>query len=201
MPNLYNWLVNKIRGVRYALTIGSRTYAFGAVYAGTYANWKHDPNPVLWIQYSDQKYTHGINVKYLNAADKAWFMNTIYVIKKANQIIDGRVFYQFLKQRRPSIVRTAYRLYFTSMLHIKLVSAGITRLDRMVYKGFPDQWVAFLNQRIAPSEMREGVSRISFSPTELRDRIAQAVNSVDIRSQQVGQNTGNFGSAPWSRRI
>jgi hypothetical protein len=196
--NLYNYLVNKIRGIRYALSVGSRNYAFGAIYYGTYANWKNTPSPTIWVQYSGPKYTHGIAIQYLNGADKAWLMNTIYIIKKANQIIDGRTFYSLLKQRRPNIVKVAYRVYFTSMLHLKLVSAGITKLDRLVYKGFPDPWINMLNERIKPSEMAEGPSRIAFSPTELRERVIAAANATDIRKTRVGQ-TVSSSKAPWIR--
>jgi hypothetical protein len=198
MPNLFQHLVNKLRGIRYAISVGRRIYAFGALYSGTYSNWKHDPKPTIWIQYSDQKYTHGLNVNYLSYSDKVWLMNTIYIIKKANQIINGKVFYQFLKQRRPSIVKTAYRLYFTPMLQLKLVSAGITRLDRLVYKGFPDSWINMLNERIKPSEMAQAPLRISFSRTELQERVIAASNTVDIKKAKVSQ-TGSFGTAPWAK--
>jgi hypothetical protein len=193
--NFFSWLVNRLRGLRYAISPRMRMLTFGAIYYGNYSNWKHDPTPLIWCQYSDQKYTHGINIHYLSSYDKAWFLNTIYILKRAGQRMDGRVFYKFLKLRRPGIPKIAYRVYFTNLLNVKLVSAGITPLDKMIYTVSRDPWVAQLNEMIKPSEMPRKPT-IAFSPTELRDRIIQAQNAVDIRKAKVG----SFGTAPWIKR-
>ena len=89
-------------------------------------------------------------------------------------------------------------MYFTSMLHLKLVSAGTTRLDRLIYKGFPDPWINMLNERIKPSELSGGPS-LAYSPTELRERVIAAANAVDIRKQRVNTTGGAFGVTPWAR--
>jgi len=193
--SLYSWLVNKLRFRRFSMSARTRLLTFGAIYTTTYTNWRHDPRPMIWVQYSGPKYTHAINIHYLNSYDKAWFANTIYIIKKAGQVIDGRLFYSFLKMRRPNIVRVAYRVYFTGLLNARLVSAGITPLDKMVYTGFRDPWIAFLNQKIQPSEMRQPPV-IAYHTEELRDRIIEAQNAVDIRKQRVGA----YGTAPWMRK-
>jgi len=172
---------------------------FGAIYYGNYSNWKHDPSPLIWVQYSDKQYTHGINIHYLNSTDKAWLVNTIYIMKRASQRIDGLTFYRLLKLRRPSIVKTAYRVYFTNLLNMKLVSAGITPLDRMIYTNFTDPWVAQLNALIKPSEIRQEVIQVAYNATELQDRIISAQNATDIRQSRVG-NVGNFGTAPYIHR-
>jgi hypothetical protein len=85
---------------------------------------------------------------------------------------------------------------------MKLVSAGITPLDRMIYTNFADPWIAQLNAMIKPSEMREGVVQVAYSPTELQERITSAQNSVDVRQTRVGQTPrGPVGQpAPWLRR-
>jgi len=189
----FNWLVNKIRFVRYALSTRTKLLTFGAIYSGSYLNWKHDPTPLIWVQYSDARLTHGINIHYLNSVDKAWLLNTIYILKRSGQSMDGRVFYNLLKQRRPSIPKIAYRVYFTNMLNVKLVSAGITPLDKMVYTTSTDSWVAQLNSMTQPSEIRNERIQVSYGPTELRDRIIQAQNAVDIRQSRVG----SFGKAPY----
>jgi len=193
MAKFYSWLVNKLRHRRFSMSTQMKLLTFGAIYYGDYANWKHDPKPLIWVQYSGPEHTHAINIHYLNRIDKAWLANTIYIIKKAGQIIDGRTFYIFLKTRRPSIIKTAYRMYFTNMLNVKLVSAGITPLDRMIYTNMQDPWIASLNEMIKPSEIAFGVGRIAYTPTELRDRIIQSQNAVDIRQAKVG----SFGAAPW----
>ena len=61
----WNYVVNRLRNIRYALSTRSKIYIFGAIYYGNYSNWKHDPTPLLWIQYSDRRYTHAINIHYL----------------------------------------------------------------------------------------------------------------------------------------
>lgn len=196
MASLFSHIINRLRYKRYARATGAKLLTFGAIYYGSYSNYKHDPNPLIWVQYSGPEHTHAINIHYLNRIDKAWLANTIYIIKKAHQIIDGRTFYTFLKQRRPSIVKAAYRMYFTSLLNVKLVSAGITPLDKMIYTTSQDPWVLMLNEAIKPSEMAFGPSRIAYTPTELRDRIISSINSTDIRQSRVG---GAFGKAQWAR--
>lgn len=196
MAKLYQFIINKLRYKRFGLATGAKLLTFGGIYSTGYSNWAHDSHPLIWVQFSGPDKTHAINVNYLNRIDKAWLANTIYIIKKAHQIIDGRTFYTFLKQRRPSIVKAAYRMYFTSLLNVKLVSAGITPLDKMIYTTSQDPWVLMLNEAIKPSEMAFGPSRIAYTPTELRDRIIGSMNSTDIRQSRVG---GAFGKAQWAR--
>jgi len=202
MANLFSWLVNKIRYARFALSTRMKILTFGAIYYGNYSNWKHDPTPLIWIQYSDRQYTHGINIHYLNYGDKAWLANTIYILKRSAQRIDGLTFYRLLKMRRPNIVKTAYRVYFTNLLNVKLVSAGITPLDKMIYTNFADPWVAQLNEMIKPSEMRSEVVQVAYSPTELQDRITSAQNATNIQQARVTPRpAGPVGApAPWVRR-
>jgi len=192
----WEFIVSRIRNIRYALNPRIKMLTFGAIYYGNYSNWKHDPTPLIWCQYSGPKHTHGINIHYLSSSDKAWLMNTIYIMKRANQRMNGRVFYQLLKMRRPSIIKSSYRVYFTNLLNVKLVSAGITPLDRMIYTNFADPWIAQLNALIKPSEMVRETVQVAYSPTELRDRIVNSLNSVDIRKQRVGK-TSSIGRAPW----
>ena len=202
MANFFSWLVNKIRYARYALSTHMKIYSFGAIYYGNYSNWKHDPTPLIWIQYSDRQYTHAINIHYLNYGDKAWLMNTIYILKRGRQNLDGLTFFRLMKMRRPNMVKTAYRVYHTNLLNMRLVSAGITPLDRMIYTNFADPWVAQLNAMIKPSEMvGEGVVQVAYSQTELRDRITSSLNAVDIRQSRVAKpTTGAFGTAPFIRK-
>jgi hypothetical protein len=197
--NFWQWIVNKIRLRRYALSTNVKLLTFGAIYYGNYSNWKHDMHPLIWIQYSDPLHTHAINIHYLNSVDKRWFANTIYLLKRAQQRLDGRIFYTFLKARRPNIPKIAYRVYFTNLLNMRLVSAGITPLDKLIYTNFADPWVAALNQLIRPSEMKTITTPIAYSTVELRERITEAMNSIDIRTGKVGQQTGPFGVAPWKK--
>ena len=173
-----------------------KIYSFGAIYYGSYINWKHDPRPLIWIQYSNQIHTHALNIHYLSHADKAWLARTIYLIKKAGQIIDGYVFYKLLKLQRPSIIETSYRNYFTNLLNMKMVSAGITPLDKLIYTIGADPWVRALNEVLKPTELTASPD-VSYYPTELQDRITQTLNATPITQKRVGQSTGAFGKAPW----
>ena len=196
--NFAGWLVNKLK---YKRVSGSptRMLTFGAIYNGPYSNWKHDAQPLIWIQWSDQNITHGINCHYLNRADKQWFGQLIYLVKRAGQNIDPRTFYHLLKQKRPNIINTAYRMYKTNLLNVKLVSAGITPLDKLIYTTSRDPWIAALNEMIKPSDMKNMPSKIAFSPTELQERIIQASNAVDIRKQSVGPRSPFTSPAPYVR--
>jgi hypothetical protein len=185
MANFYGWLVNKLKYKRLGVSTPTKLMAFGAIYTGTYSNWKHDARPLIWIQWCDELITHGINTHYLNRADKQWFAQMIYLVKKAGQNIDPRTFYFFIKQQRPNIIKTAYRMYHTNLLNMKLVCAGITPLDELIYTYSTDPWIAALNEMIKPSEMKEGPTKISFSPTELAERINLARNSISITKQTV----------------
>jgi hypothetical protein len=198
MDNFYGWLVGKLKYKRISGT-PTKLLTFGAIYNGSYSNWKHDANPLIWIQWSDQNITHGINVHYLNRSDKQWFGQLIYLVKRAGQNIDPKTFYHMIKQKRPSIVNTAYRMYHTNLLNVKLVSAGITPLDSLIYVGSRDPWVNALNEMIKPTEMKKNPSKIAFSPTELQERIIQARNSVDLRTQRVGPSAPYAGTAPYVR--
>jgi len=184
--NFAVWLLDKLRYKRLGANPQMKFLAFGAIYEGTYSNWKHDARPLIWVQWCDERITHGINIHYLNRADKEWFGQMIYIVKKAGQNIDPLTMYRFLKQRRINIVNIAYRQYHTNLLNMKLVSAGITPLDSMLYTISTDPWVAALNDMIKPSEMKAPPSRIAFSPTELQERVNLALNATDIRRGTVG---------------
>jgi len=200
LAGFFSWIVNKIRYARFALSSRTKMLTFGAIYYGNYSNYKNDPTPLIWIQYSGPKHTHAINIHYLNYGDKAWLASTIYMMKRAGQAMDGRVFYNLMKQRRPSMVKTAYRVYFTSLLNVRLVSAGITPLDKMVYTNFSDPWITALNEKIKPSSVANEIIPVAYSPTELRDRIVQAQNSVNIQQSKVVSRPSPFGTAPYIRK-
>lgn len=178
----FNYILSKLRNIQYSITGGNRrALLFGCVYKMSYRNWKHDPNPLIWVQYSDQKYTHGININYLSPDEKMWLMRTIYNVKKGAQRIDGRVFYQLMKFQKPSIAKKAYRLYHTNMImNFKLVSAGITNNDPLV-SPFGDPWVLQLNKFISPQRLDESKNiKVAYSQDELQNRIAEAVNAIPI---------------------
>lgn len=197
MASFVSYLLNKLKFRRLALNPGVNLLTYGAIYSGKYSQWKHDPKPTIFIMYSDAKYTHALNVNYLNRSDKMWLGKLIYNIKNGAQNIDGKTLYNLLKMKRIDIIKTSYRVYFTSLLKTKLISAGITYLDKMTYNS-TDQWINTLNEMIKPSSLKNEYTPrgISYSSTELSDRITEALNTRDIRKNTVSE-TGSFGKAVW----
>lgn len=172
-----------------------RLYQF-AFYYGTYSNWRHSPRPFIFIMYSGDVYTHAIAIQYMNSSDKAWFARVLFLLRRGNQIMDGVSMYRFIKSRRPSIVRDCYRVYFTSLLNMRLVGAGLTNRWNEVMEGiYKDGWLMQLNENLLPSAMPESVSgpRIAFSQTELRDRVVAAQNTQSLTTRSVRR-------APWAQR-
>ena len=194
MASFVSYLLDKLKFRRLALNPGVKLLTYGAIYSGTYSQWKHDRTPIIFIMYSDNRYTHAINTGYLNHSDKIWLGRLIYNIKNGAQNIDGRTLYKMIKMQRMGIITTAYRVYFTSLLDMKLVSAGITYLDNRTYS-IKDQWINTLNEMIKPSELKNEYTPkgISYSSTELSDRITEAYNSVDITKSKVSP----YGRAVW----
>lgn len=184
--NIIQWVMNRIR------TLGSRfsylaNRAFGVMYYGTivsmtYLNYKHDPTPNILVMYSGMRYTHGINLNYLSNDDKQWIGRILYMIKRGNQVIDGRTLYLMIKSQRPSIVRSAYRMYHTKYIaNPRMVSAGFTPLDKLVYPS-GDPYIQALNRYLSPSTHPAYSVRVSYSDTELQERIILAQQSTPLTS-------------------
>lgn len=197
---LYNNLINKLRKTQFSQSSGTKLLTFGAIYLGSYTNYKHDPKPLIWIQWSDKQYTHGINLHYLNRADRAWFTRTIYLLAKGGQKITPRNMYRLLKMRRYNIVRTAYRKYFTSLLNMRLVSAGITNLHNLIYTNHREAFIHKLNKQLQPQEISKGAPQVAYSSEELQDRITQSKNSYNITQKTSDTGTTSTGGAPTSQK-
>lgn len=184
--NIVSWVVNRVR------TLGSRfsymaSRAFGTLYYGTmvsftYLNFKHDPTPMIFVMYSGMRYTHGINLHYMSNDDKMWFGRMIYLLKKGNQVIDGRTLYQMIKMQRPSIIRRCYRMYFTQFIqNPRMVSAGFTALGKLQYQS-EDPFIQALNAQLTPEYINRSNVRVSYYPEELKDRIIMAQQAIPIQS-------------------
>ncbi len=201
------WLFAKLRNRRYAIQNRTgKSLIFGTIYKmALYQNWKHDPAPMIFVMYSGPMrfkhtsghYTDGINLNYLTSADKMWFARSIYLMKKGNQVMNGRLFYRFLKLNRPNIIKLAYRRYHTSMVNRpKLISAGVTNLSKLVYP-YNDPFIQRLNETISPTELRATGVQVAYSPTELRDRIIQAQQSKPVQNMRLNKPQQQ---APWVRQ-
>jgi hypothetical protein len=186
---LYNWLISRLRGIRYSLSTGfsQRLYTFGAIYHGKYDNYKHDPAPLIFCMWSDQKHTHGLNIHYMDQGDREWLIKTIYMVRKYSQNIDGRTLYNFIKMQRYNIVKKCYRMYFTSMCKYKMVSAGITSLDQLTYPS-NEPFVRRLNEVINPRTLSMLPEQVAYSQEELQNRIIEGMNSIPIEQRTLRGN-------------
>lgn len=196
---LYNRIVNKLRFARLSVTGRVKLFVYGSFFFGKYLNWVHNPAPLIFCMYSGPKYTHGLNTHYMNYSDKQWLGKIIYLVAKGKQIIDGYTLYKMLKIQRMNIVKTCYRVYFTSLCNYKLVGHGFNmHLASSVYR-HPDSWLKALNESTSPTEIAYPDVDIAFTPTELHDRIIAAQNAVDITKRKISKSTGAFGEAPWKK--
>lgn len=196
MARFFNWITNRIRSKRLALTSKINLLPQFSFQQGVYSNWKHDPQPLIFIMYSGQKYTHGININYMNRSDKAWFGRSLYLMKKANQILTGLSMYKYLKIHRYNIVKECYRVYFTSLLNMKLVGSGLTYLDKLVYPIAKDPWLLALNEMMTPGEISSGPTEIAYNPQELQTRISQVYNSIPLQKKSI-KKAPYTNNAPW----
>lgn len=206
--SILGWFFARLRNRRYSIQnrLG-QDLIFGAIYKmGVYQNWKKDPAPMIYVMYSGPMsfikksghYTDGINLNYLDMGQKMWLARTIFLMRKGNQQMNGAVFYRFLKGQRPDIIKRAYRRYHTNMIsRPRMVSAGITNLDKLCYP-YNDPFIKNLNKSLEPSELRATSVKIAYSPTELKDRIIQAQNSSPIQS--IRQNQPQQ-IAPWVKQV
>lgn len=204
--SMFGWLFAKLRNRRYAVQNNmGKDLIFGAIYKmGSYQNWKKDPAPMILVLYSGimtfkvarGHYTDGINLNYLDINERMWVARIIYLARKGNQQINGAVFYRLMKAQRPSIIKKAYRRYHTLMIaRPRMVSAGLTNLDKLVYP-YNDPYIQRINESLAPAELRYTGIQVAYSPTELADRILQAQNAVPINSVAQPKNL-----APWVTRV
>ena len=79
---------------------------------------------------------------------------------------------------------------------MKLVSAGLTPLNKIAYTFSKDPFIAALNARIAPSEMTT-IPQVAYSSAELQERIIAAQNVQPITKQRVSPLRA---PAPWVKR-
>ncbi len=195
MPRFMSWIVNRLRHRRFVISGPKKLHSF-ALYYGTYSNWKNSPRPFIFVTYSGDVYTHAIAIQYLSSSDKAWFARTLFLIQRGRQIVDGVTMYRLIKARRPSIIKSSYRVYFTSLLNMRMVGAGLSnRFDEVTEGIYKDNWLMQLNENLMPSAMPPGgtTPSVAFSQTELRDRIVQAQNTVPLSQRSIRR-------APWSQR-
>lgn len=150
-------------------------FAVGRIYQTAYRNWKHDPKPLLLILGSDAFYTVGINVHYLGAFQNS-LIQFIIMLRNSQTVLTGKIIYELLKQRMPTVPKIAFRKYFTSMLRGRLVSEGIsTAPEPNVQRFIAEPWVRRLNNMIKPRQF--SFNKVSYNPDQLESLRNQAVST------------------------
>jgi hypothetical protein len=190
MPNpLYRAILDKIRriprfmpGSRPTLRAGSPVtipFAPGRIYRAAYANYKHDPRPLVFILSSNAFYTHGINIHYLGGLQRV-LMQIIVNMRRSNQPLTGMIMYKFLKMKSPGIPKAGYRLYFTKYLAGKLVSDGVSQIPMPDKERFvAEPFINALNQMIRPRV----IGKVYMNPQEA-ERLKSEMSEASIAADQ-----------------
>lgn len=89
-----------------------KNWVSGLLLQFMYTNFHHDRMPILTVLYSDRRYTHAVNVSYLNGNQRREFRKQL----RLWYFIDPRLKYYYLKQYNNSCL-FAYRTYLTYLLH------------------------------------------------------------------------------------
>ena len=120
------------------ITYNSKPFISGTIIKAVYLNGIKDKQPLILILYSGRQikrkngppihYTHGINLNMLHPYELDNMARLIVTLSKASFPINMIHFYQFLKTNHSTIVKKAYRTYFTSYLTSPaVVSQGFFR--------------------------------------------------------------------------
>ena len=189
---LFNKLVNKMKVMSNQTVgmLGNSKVVYAAFYKISYANAKHDFNPLIFCmgQYqgnNGKNYTHAFNTNYIQEGDKMWLARMVYLLHKGAQAIDAKTLYNMIKIQRPSMIKSAYRIYFSNMIsNQKMVCSGLTNMNSLVYKIPIPNWLALLNKNLQPSAMLNSAP-VAINSTELQDRITMAKNAIPLNQARV----------------
>ena len=102
----------------------------GAIYRINYGNWHTTPKPIDFVLFSGNLKVHALalNAIGMSSAEQLMFVRFINKMKNIPNIqnYSGRMLYRIIRMYYPSIVKKAYRTYFTSLItQHSLVSYGI----------------------------------------------------------------------------
>lgn len=194
------------------------TWVSGLLLQFMYTNFHHDRMPILTVLYADRRYTHAINVSYLNGNQRREFRKQL----RLWYFLDPRLKYYYLKQYNSSCL-FAYRTYLTYLLHpvsawvIKELEESIPGAQSILGRinGTPTDWNKTKARATAAAKQRDitvsaravGASqRPNVQPFRARPnarplsiRVSEAIRGIE-RSQQRPTNTRpNQGRPPTQR--
>lgn len=143
----------------------------GAIYRIKYSAWKTSPMPISFILYPGTMKVHALvlNAPTMSAAEQMMFARFIKKMKMIPGVenYSGRVLYRILRMYYPSIIKKAYRTYFTSLIAShSIVSYGIV----------PEKLFTDLEFKIADKALFKQASKTAlmkivttFTATEIKD--------------------------------
>lgn len=177
-----------------------KTWVSGILVSMSYTNFHHDPHPCVVVLYSDRRYTHAINVSYLDGNQRRQFKAGL----KMWYWLDPRLKYFWMKNYNKSCL-VGYRTYFTMYLHplsawvIPEVKDGIPMQESMALLGKingvkPTDWGKFSARVVGSAKARDvavgkrptarpNQQRPSSRPNArpLAQRVQQALTRLDAR--------------------
>src|SRR5574344_59698 len=113
--SFYSSIIDRLRGIRSTVSTQfysgfTKSYVFGNIVSGTYQNFHTAHHHTLLCIRSYQaangkNYTHGIQLHSIDQFDYQYIINSIYMMKRGCQIVNPRYFYQYMKIKRPSIIK------------------------------------------------------------------------------------------------
>ncbi len=170
-------LLDKIRGINQENKIQSniKSYMFGVILGGTYANWKTDPNPTffcfgVYIK-NNQRYVHGIQLHAIGG-NVDYIIKLIQNMKSSGVITNPYSFYNYIKLNNPYIIKQGYRTYKVEASNFKVVNAGLTNIKGNFSSQDPRDY--FLNQ------LNPNPPKWKMNITDLKNNITRVINTVKI---------------------
>lgn len=155
-----------------------QTFVFGSIISGNYSNYKHDPHPTLLClgSYSNGyvNYVHGI--KLHNNPQLGYILQVIKNIKSSGTVTNPRMFYMYLKNNNPFLIKENYRTYNVSMSNFKTVSPGFSNISLNYCYPISDDRDGFIRELNGQNNF---INKI-VDTQQLRFNITKVLNTVKV---------------------
>ena len=185
-----------------------KSWLSGLLVQFAYSNFHHDPHPICVVLYADRRYTHAINVSYLNGQQRRQFKAGL----RLWYFLDSRLKYYWLKMSNKSSL-IGYRTYYSGLLHpltawpideVKDSIPGAMALVGRINGIQPTDWGKFKARAVQAATARDiAVSnRPSARTNQQRPSMRPNARPLAIRVQEAlrraegGMNQGAIRPAP-----
>ena len=174
----FSRLLDKIRGVNQQSKVNTmvRSYMFGVILSGSYANWKTDPHPTFlclgcYRAMNGNAHVHGIQLHAIGGMSN-WLMTLIKNMKQNGVVTTPLDFFKYVKQNAPVIIQQGYRTYRVEMCDFHIVHPGLTNIQGNFSSD--DQRDGFLS--ILAVERKPKIIDMNV----LKDNISRVINTFKI---------------------